>query len=105
MNSIIEVNPDAPRIAEELDREMKEKGPRGPLHGIPVVIKDNIATADNMQTTAGSLALVGSRPPEDSFLARRLREAGAIILGKANLSEWANYRSNEAPAAGAGAAA
>ena len=94
LRSVIELNPDGPSIAEALDRERKEKGPRGPLHGIPVLIKDNIDTADRMATTAGSLALVGARPPEDAFLARRLREAGAVILGKTNLSEWANIRSN-----------
>jgi amidase len=92
LNSIIETNPDALGIAETLDKERKEDGPRGPLHGIPLVIKDNIDTADRMATTAGSLALVGARPPEDAFLVRRLREAGAVILGKTNLSEWANIR-------------
>jgi amidase len=92
LNSIIEVNPDALGIAETLDKERKAKGPRGPLHGIPLVIKDNIDTADRMATTAGSLALVGARPPEDAFLVRTLREAGAVILGKTNLSEWANIR-------------
>ena len=94
LNSVIEVNPDAMAIAEALDRERKEKGMRGPLHGIPILIKDNIDTADRMMTTAGSLALVGSRPPQDSFVAKRLREAGAVILGKTNLSEWANFRSS-----------
>ncbi|MGC1618354.1 MAG: amidase [Candidatus Acidiferrum sp.] len=94
VNSVIETNPDALEIAEALDKERKDKGPRGPLHGIPVLIKDNIATADKMQTTAGSLALVGSKPPADSFVAKKLREAGAVILGKTNLSEWANIRSN-----------
>jgi amidase len=94
LNSIIELNPDALAIAESLDRERKEKGVRGPLHGIPVLIKDNIATADRMMTTAGSLALVGARPAEDAFVARRLRQAGAVILGKTNLSEWANFRSS-----------
>jgi amidase len=94
VNSVIETNPDALEIAEALDKERKEKGPRGPLHGIPVLLKDNIATADRMQTTAGSLALVGSRPPADAFIAQKLRAAGAVILGKANLSEWANIRSN-----------
>jgi len=94
VNSVIEVNPDAQSIAEKLDRERKEKGPRGLLHGIPVLIKDNIDTADGMQTTAGSLALLGSKPRQDSTVARRLREAGAIILGKTNLSEWANIRSS-----------
>jgi amidase len=94
INSVIEVNPDALKIADELDRERKAKGPRGPLHGIPVLIKDNIGTADRMQTTAGSLALVGARPPRDSFVAQKLRAAGAVILGKTNLSEWANFRSD-----------
>ena len=94
LNSVIEVNPDAMAIAEALDRERKEKGMRSPLHGIPILIKDNIDTADRMMTTAGSLALVGSRPAQDSFVARRLREAGAVILGKTNLSEWANFRSS-----------
>jgi amidase len=94
VNSVIETNPEALEIAEALDKERKEKGPRGPLHGIPILIKDNIATADRMQTTAGSLALVGSKPPRDAFIVQRLREAGAVILGKTNLSEWANIRSN-----------
>jgi len=94
LNSIIELNPDAPAIADALDRERKAKGPRGPLHGIPVLIKDNIDTADRMMTTAGSLALVGSKPPKDSFVAQRLRAAGAVILGKTNPSEWANGRSS-----------
>jgi amidase len=93
VNSVIEVNPDALAIAEASDRERKEKGARGPLHGIPVLIKDNIDTADKMMTTAGSLALVGSKPPKDSTVAQKLREAGAIIIGKTNLSEWANIRS------------
>jgi amidase len=92
LRSVIEVNPDALGLAEALDRERKEKGPRGPLHGIPVLIKDNIDTADRMATTAGSLALVGARPPRDAFLVRRLREAGVVLLGKTNLSEWANIR-------------
>jgi amidase len=94
VNSVIETNPDAPEIARELDRERAGKGPRGPLHGIPVLVKDNIDTHDRMTTTAGSLALAGSIPPRDSFVARRLREAGAVILGKTNLSEWANFRSS-----------
>jgi len=94
VNSVIELNPDALSIAGELDDERKAKGARGPLHGIPVLIKDNIATADRMMTTAGSLALVGSKPPKDSFVAARLRAAGAVILGKTNLSEWANIRSS-----------
>jgi amidase len=93
LNSVIEVNPDALKDAEALDRERKQNGARGPLHGIPVLIKDNIATADRMQTTAGSLALVGAKAPRDAAVAARLRAAGAVILGKANLSEWANLRS------------
>jgi amidase len=94
VNSVIEVNPDAFSIADELDKERKEKRPRGPLHGIPVLIKDNIATADRMMTTAGSLALLNSHPPKDSGVAQKLRQAGAVILGKTNLSEWANIRSS-----------
>lgn len=93
INSIIEVNPDALAIAAALDEERRTSGLRGPLHGIPVLLKDNIATADKMQTTAGSLALAGIRAQRDAFLVTRLREAGAVILGKANLSEWANFRS------------
>lgn len=93
INSIIELNPDALSIAKALDIERKAKGSRGPLHGIPVLLKDNIATADKMQTTAGSLALLGVKPPRDAFLVTKLREAGAVILGKTNLSEWANLRS------------
>jgi amidase len=92
VNSVIEINPDAQAIAEELDKERKTKGARGPLHGIPVLIKDNIDTADRMATTAGSMAMVDARPPRDAFVVRRLREAGAVILGKTNLSEWANIR-------------
>ncbi len=94
VNAVIELNPDALAIADALDQEHKSKGPRGPLHGIPVLIKDNIDTADRMMTTAGSLALVGSKPPKDSFVAQKLRAAGAVILGKTNLSEWANIRSS-----------
>ena len=94
LNSVIEVNPEALEIADALDKERKEKGERGPLHGIPILIKDNIDTADRMNTTAGSLALIGSRPPKDAFVAAQLRKAGAIILGKTNLSEWANIRSS-----------
>jgi amidase len=93
INSVIELNPDAQAIAEALDKERKEKGVRGPLHGIPVLIKDNIDTADKMMTTAGSLALLGSRPSKDATVAQKLREAGAVIVGKTNLSEWANIRS------------
>jgi amidase len=96
LNSIIELNPDALAVADALDRERQTKGPRGPLHGIPVLIKDNIATRDRMQTTAGSLALVGSVPPKDAMAAKKLRDAGAVILGKTNLSEWANIRSSHA---------
>jgi amidase len=95
INSVIEINPEAVDIADALDRERKEKGARGPLHGIPILIKDNIDTADRMMTTAGSLALVGSKPAQDAFVAERLRKAGAVILGKTNLSEWANFRSSQ----------
>jgi amidase len=94
INAIIELNPDALSIADAMDKERKDKGPRGPLHGIPILIKDNIDTADKMMTTAGSLALLGSHAPKDSTVAQRLRDAGAVILGKTNLSEWANIRSN-----------
>ena len=93
LNSILEVNPAALEIADALDRERQARGPRGPLHGIPSLLKDNLATADRMQTTAGSLALLGSRPPRDAFVVSKLRDAGAVILGKTNLSEWANFRS------------
>ncbi len=93
LRSVIEINPDALEIAERLDAERAAGQLRGPLHGIPILLKDNIATHDRMTTTAGSLALEGSVPPSDSAVARRLREAGAILLGKANLSEWANFRS------------
>ena len=94
INSVLELNPDAFSTADQLDQERKAKGPRGPLHGIPILIKDNIDTADRMMTTAGSLALIGSKPPKDSFVAEKLRAAGAVILGKTNLSEWANIRSS-----------
>ncbi len=94
LRSVLETNPDVLAIADALDAERKAKGARGPLHGIPILLKDNIGTADRMTTTAGSLALSGWIPAEDSFLARRLREAGAVLLGKANLSEWANFRSS-----------
>ena len=96
LRSVLETNPDALAIADRLDVERKARRTRGPLHGIPVLIKDNIATADRMMTTAGSLALVGAMPPRDAFVAERLRAAGAVILGKTNLSEWANFRSNRA---------
>ena len=92
LRAVIELNPDALAIASALDHERRAKGPRGPLHGIPVLIKDNIDTHDRMTTTAGSLALAGSIPPRDSFVAEKLRAAGAVLLGKTNLSEWANFR-------------
>jgi amidase len=91
---VIELNPEAGSIAAALDQERKAKGPRSPLHGIPILIKDNIDTADKMMTTAGSLALAGNPAPKDAGLVTRLREAGAVLLGKTNLSEWANYRSS-----------
>ena len=94
LKSVIEVNPEALAIADALDKERKQSHVRGPMHGIPVLLKDNIDTADAMQTTAGSLALLGSKPTRDSFVAQKLRESGAIILGKTNLSEWANIRSS-----------
>jgi amidase len=95
LKSVIELNPDAESIAAALDRERKERGPRGPLHGIPILIKDNIDTQDRMMTTAGSLALIGAKPFQDAFVAKKLRDAGAVILGKTNLSEWANFRSTK----------
>ncbi len=95
LRSVIELNPDAESIAVGLDRERKERGARGPLHGVPILIKDNIDTHDRMMTTAGSLALVGSKPTEDASVAKKLRDAGAVILGKTNLSEWANFRSTK----------
>ena len=94
LRSVLETNPDALAQAAALDAERKAKGPRGPLHGIPILVKDNVATRDRMQSTAGSLALVGVSPPRDAFLVERLRAAGAVLLGKANLSEWANFRSS-----------
>lgn len=93
IRSVLEVNPDALKIADQMDGERRAGRVRSNMHGIPVVIKDNIDTADQMQTTAGSVALVGQRPKQDAFLVGRLREAGAVILGKTNLSEWANFRS------------
>jgi len=96
LNSVIELNPDALKIADELDAERKSGKLRGPLHGVPVLIKDNIDTADRMHTTAGSLALAGSIAERDSSVAAGLRRAGAVILGKTNLSEWANFRSTHA---------
>jgi len=95
LNSIIEINPDALSIARSLDEEWKTSGPRGPLHGIPVILKANIDTADQMYTSAGSLALAEHVPAEDAFVVQRLRDAGAVILGKGNLSEWANFRSTK----------
>jgi amidase len=92
LNAVLELNPDALLIAADLDKERLAKGPRGPLHGMPVLIKDNIDTHDRMTTTAGSLALQGSIPPRDAFLVTKLRAAGAVLLGKTNLSEWANFR-------------
>jgi amidase len=94
LRSIIEVNPDAVAIAVALDRERAERGPRGPLHGVPIVLKDNIDTGDAMMTTAGSLAMLGHRAPSDAFVVARLRQAGAVVLAKTNLSEWANFRSS-----------
>jgi amidase len=94
LRSVIEVNPDALAMADEADRQRKTGVPRGPLHGIPVLVKDNIDTADKMATTAGSLALVGAKVPEDSFVVKQLRKAGAVLIGKTNLSEWANIRSS-----------
>ena len=93
LRSVIETNPDALTLADRADAERRGGQARGPLHGIPVLIKDNIATGDRMKTTAGSLALADAPAPRDAFVARRLRDAGAIILGKTNLSEWANFRS------------
>jgi amidase len=95
LNSVIEINPDAIAIAVAMDKEAKAGKSRGPLHGIPVLIKDNIDTADKMQTTAGSLAMVGNIATKDAFVVKKLREAGAIIIGKTNLSEWANFRSTQ----------
>jgi amidase len=92
VNSILALNPQARQIARARDRERRDTGPRGPLHGIPILLKDNIDTGDRMQTTAGSLALVGAPAPRDATVARKLRQAGAVILGKTNLSEWANFR-------------
>ena len=94
LNAVIQVNPDALSIAAQLDQELNEGKTRGPMHGVPVLLKDNIDTHDGMETTAGSRALSGSHPPKDSFVAQKLREAGAVIIGKTNLSEWANFRGN-----------
>lgn len=95
LRAVIELNPDALKIAQEMDAERKSGKVRGALHGIPILIKDNIDTGDQMQTTAGSLALVGSPAPDDAIIVRKLRESGAVLLGKTNLSEWANFRSNK----------
>ena len=95
LNSVIEINPDAVSIAKEMDHEMKAGKSRGPLHGIPIMIKDNIDTGDKMQTTAGSLAMAGNIASKDAFVVKKLRDAGAIIIGKTNLSEWANFRSTQ----------
>ena len=99
LNAIIEINPEAVDIAVSLDKERKAGRLRGPLHGIPILVKDNINTGDKMMTTAGSLALEGYRAPTDAFIIQRLREAGAVILGKTNLSEWANFRSTRSTSA------
>lgn len=95
LNSIIELNPDAILIAKQMDNERKDGKIRGPLHGIPILLKDNIDTADKMQTTAGSLAMIGNFASNDAFIVKKLRDAGAIIIGKTNLSEWANFRSTQ----------
>nr|WP_322114317.1 amidase family protein [Fictibacillus sp. KU28468] len=97
INAVIEINPDALHIAEALDAERLQKGKRGPLHGIPVLLKDNINTGDAMHTSAGSLALADSYADEDAFIAVKLREAGAIILGKTNMTEWANFMTENMP--------
>jgi hypothetical protein len=96
LRSVLELNPEATAIAEDLDQELQADRRRGPLHGIPILLKDTIDTADQMLTTAGSLALVNSRPRQDAAVVRRLRDAGVVILGKTNLSEWANFRSTHA---------
>ncbi|HEX4639955.1 MAG TPA: amidase family protein, partial [Chthoniobacterales bacterium] len=95
LNSVIELNPDAIAIADNLDNERKAGRVRGPLHGIPILVKDNIDTGDRMLTTAGSLALVGQPAARDAYIIEKLRESGAVILGKTNLSEWANIRSTQ----------
>jgi amidase len=98
LNAVLEVNPDAREIADALDRERASSGGRGPLHGIPIFLKDNIATADRLHTSAGSLALKDCVAPRDAFLVTKLREAGAVILGKANMTEWANFLTTGMPA-------
>jgi amidase len=102
LNSIIQVNPDAIQIAEALDKEMEMGIIRGPLHGIPIILKDNINTHDKLATTAGSRALRNSFPPDESYIAKRLKDGGALILGKANLSEWANFRGELSPSGWSG---
>ena len=97
INSVLEVNPEALFIAQALDIEREQKGARGPLHGIPILIKDNIDTKDMMHTSAGSLALENSYAPDDAFIVKKLRKAGAVILGKANMTEWANFMSDHMP--------
>lgn len=94
LNAVIEINPDAMAIARKMDEERRGGKSRGPLHGIPVLIKDNIDSGDHMQTTAGSLALLGNHAAEDAFIVKKLRDAGAVLLGKTNLSEWSNFRSS-----------
>jgi amidase len=98
INAVLELNPDAMAIARELDGERKERGSRGPLHGIPILLKDNIDTHDRMHTSAGSIALANSIAPEDSFVAKKLREEGAVLLGKTNMTEWSNFMSWRMPA-------
>src|SRR5947209_10747029 len=98
LNAVLEVNPQAREIAETLDRERASGGIRGPLHGIPLLLKDNIATADRLHTSAGSLALKDCIAPRDAFLVTRLREAGAVLLGKTNMTEWANFMTTGMPA-------
>ena len=93
LNSIIELNPDALEIAAQFDEELSSGTTRGQLHGIPILVKDNINTGDRMQTTSGSLAMVGTPADEDAPLVARLRSAGVVILGKANLTEWGDFRS------------
>ena len=102
LRSVIELNPDAAADAARLDAERASGRIRGPLHGIPMLVKDNFATADRMMTTAGSLALVGARPPADAFVIRRLRDAGVVLLGKTNMSEWAEFRSQHCQAGWSG---
>ena len=97
LNAVLEVNPDAIQTAEGLDAERRKRGPRGPLHGIPILLKDNVATADKMHTSAGSLALARAYAPEDAFIVRQLRKGGAVLLGKTNMTEWANFMAENMP--------